>query len=67
MAQGEMQLFQVRVDTVEGSADEGSDYRGIHDDYTIYPGQTELPIEMEISQFLEELQQMIQIIRYSNS
>ena len=39
----------IRVDTVEGTAEEGSDYRGVHGDFTMQPGQTELPIEMEIS------------------
>ena len=39
----------IRVDTVEGTAEEGSDYRGVHGDFTMKSGQTELPIEMEIS------------------
>ena len=39
----------IRVDTVEGTAEEGSDYRGVHGDFTMEPGQSELPIEMEIS------------------
>lgn len=39
----------IRVDTVEGSAEEGSDYRGVHGDFTMKAGQTELPIELEIS------------------
>ena len=39
----------IRVDTVEGTAEEGSDYRGVHGDFTMEPGQVELPIEIEIS------------------
>lgn len=41
--------ISIRVDTVEGTAEEGSDYRGVHGDFIMAPGQTELPIEMEIS------------------
>ena len=37
------------VGLAEGTAEEGSDYRGVHGDFTMQPGQTELPIEMEIS------------------
>ena len=41
----------IRVDTVEGTAEEGSDYRGVHGHFTMEPGQVELPIEMEISTY----------------
>ena len=36
------------MDTVDGTAEEGTDYRGIHHTYLFHPGQTELAIQMEI-------------------
>ena len=41
-------LVRVKVDTVDGTAKEGTDYRGIHTTIEFVPGQTELEIEMEI-------------------
>ena len=41
-------LVRVKVDTVDGTAEEGTDYRGIHTTIEFQPGQTELEIEMEI-------------------
>ena len=38
----------MKVDTVDGTAEEGTDYRGIHHTYLFHPGQTELAIQMEI-------------------
>ena len=38
----------IRVDTVEGTAEEGSDYRGIHEVFRMEPDQTELGIDIEI-------------------
>ena len=38
----------VKVDTIDGSADEGDDYIGIHDIFTFEAGQTELEIAIEI-------------------
>ena len=38
----------IRVDTVDGTAEEGSDYRGIHEVYRMEPHQTELAIDVEI-------------------
>ena len=40
--------MSVKVDTVDGTAEEGTDYRGIHHTYLFHPGQTELAIQMEI-------------------
>ena len=39
---------KIKVDTIDGSADEGDDYIGIHDVFTFAPGQKELEIEIEI-------------------
>ena len=39
---------KIKVDTIDGSADEGDDYVGIHDIYTFAPNQTELQVEIEI-------------------
>ena len=39
----------IRIDTVEGTAEEGSDYRGIHDVVKMEPYQQELPVDIEIS------------------
>ena len=33
---------------MDGTAEEGTDYRGIHHTYLFHPGQTELAIQMEI-------------------
>ena len=38
----------VKVDTIDGSAEEGDDYIGIHDIFTFEAGQTELEIQIEI-------------------
>ena len=40
----------IKVDTVDGTANEGSDYRGIHEVFTMEPHQTELPIQVEIGE-----------------
>ena len=40
----------IKVDTVDGTATEGSDYRGIHEVFTMEPHQTELPIQVEIGE-----------------
>ena len=39
---------RVKVDTVEGSAEEGDDYIGIHQVFTFESGQEQLEIEVEI-------------------
>ena len=38
----------IKVDTIDGSADEGDDYVGIHDIFTFAPGETEITITVEI-------------------
>ena len=38
----------VKVDTIDGSADEGDDYIGVHDIFKFEAGQTEIQIEIEI-------------------
>ena len=40
--------MKVKVDTVAGTAQEGTDYRGIHATVELQPGQEEFEIEMEI-------------------
>ena len=40
--------MSVRVDTVDGTAEEGTDYRGVHDVFVFQPGQKELKLAMEI-------------------
>ena len=42
--------MSIKVDTVDGTATEGSDYRGIHEVFTMEPHQTELPIQVEIGE-----------------
>ena len=42
--------MSIKVDTVDGTATEGSDYRGIHEVFTMEPNQTELPIQVEIGE-----------------
>ena len=39
---------RVRVDTVDGTAEEGPDYRGVHDIFVFKPFQTEVEIDLEI-------------------
>ena len=39
---------RVRVDTVDGTAEEGPDYRGVHDTFVFKPFQTEVEIDLEI-------------------
>ena len=41
----------IKVDTVEGTAEEGSDYRGIHEVFRMEPNQTELGIDVEIGNY----------------
>ena len=43
-------VFQVRVkvDTMDGTADEGDDYIAMHEIVTFEPGQKEMDIELEI-------------------
>ena len=36
---------RIKLDTMDGSADEGDDFVGIHDVYTFAPNQTEMEIE----------------------
>ena len=38
----------VKIDTIDGSANEGEDYVGIHDVFTFAPGQAEIEITVEI-------------------
>ena len=38
----------IKVDTIDGSADEGDDYVGIHDVFKFGPGETQLEVEIEI-------------------
>ena len=38
----------MRVDTVDGTAEEGTDYRGVHDTFVFQPFQTEVKINLEI-------------------
>ena len=40
--------ISVKIDTIDGSANEGEDYVGIHDVFTFAPGQAELEITVEI-------------------
>ena len=44
----------IKVDTVDGTANEGSDYRGIHEVFTMEPHQSELPIQVEIGEEFAE-------------
>ena len=39
----------IKIDTVEGTAEEGSDYRGIHDVIKMDAYQQELAVNIEIS------------------
>ena len=36
------------MDTIDGTADEGDDYIGVHEVVTFEPGQEEMEYEMEI-------------------
>ena len=36
------------MDTVDGTAEEGPDYRGVHDTFVFEPFQTEVEIDLEI-------------------
>ena len=38
----------IKVDTIDGSADEGDDYVGIHDIFKFAPGETEIEVTVEI-------------------
>ena len=38
----------VKVDTVDGSAEEGDDYVGIHDIFTFVPGESEIQVNVKI-------------------
>ena len=49
----------IKVDTVDGTATEGSDYRGIHEVFTMEPNQTELPIQVEIGEECAEAELLI--------
>ena len=40
--------ISVKIDTIDGSANEGEDYVGIHGIYTFAPGQAEIEITVEI-------------------
>ena len=40
--------ISVKIDTIDGSANEGEDYVGIHGIFTFAPGQTEIEITVEI-------------------
>ena len=39
---------RIKIDTIEGSADEGKDFTGIHNIYTFAPNQREMEFEIEI-------------------
>ena len=39
---------QIKLDTIDGSAEEEEDYIGIHDVFSFNPGQTEMEVEVEI-------------------
>ena len=51
--------MSIKVDTVEGTANEGSDYRGIHEVFTMEPHQSELPIQVEIGEEFAEAELLI--------
>ena len=51
--------MSIKVDTVDGTATEGSDYRGIHEVFTMEPNQTELPIHVEIGEECAEAELLI--------
>ena len=40
--------ISVKIDTIDGSANEGEDYVGIHGIFTFAPGQSEIEITVEI-------------------
>ena len=39
---------KIKIDTIEGSADEGKDFMGIHDIFTFAPNQKEMEFEIEL-------------------
>ena len=39
---------KIKIDTIEGSADEGKDFIGIHDIFTFTPNQREMEFEIEL-------------------